>query len=354
MRTALVIIPGNVNYFYNLNGRRVAESLQELGFCVVTSTLDACEVSPYDLGIVVHPAETLVGSASRKTGLAKIRALKAQCRLLAATSLEAVRTPWFAEIMRIMKSAGIDVVLDFGFHSQVGLLPRRMRGRYRFLTNGLTRSERRCLDRSEQQLDGSRQIPWAFVGHQTPHRAALIDYLVNVVDPRGLVYMPNLSPCREMGSPHLNQEQYEAVLRHAKYQLWCSHHDTQTYLESERFRMSVLSGSVPVKVSMGRADLDESIPFHYLVIDVRHLASTLRCWNFADIRQRFRADFKKLEPLDHGLERFLHEATLADSISPDWSGVDCRATDLPCTDSDDPNGTSLPAGAGLCGKDTSS
>src|SRR5262249_8401862 len=45
---ALVIIPGTVNYFYNLSGERIAEALRELGFSVVINTLPDCAEDEYD------------------------------------------------------------------------------------------------------------------------------------------------------------------------------------------------------------------------------------------------------------------------------------------------------------------
>jgi hypothetical protein len=272
---------------------------------------------------------------------------------MAATSLEAVRTKWFDDITKCMRATGIETVLDFGFHSQAAHLSRRMRHQYRFVTNGLTASEERCLDRTIQS-ESTRQIPWAFIGHQTPNRAALIDYLVSTFDPRGVVYIPNLSPCREKGSPHLNQEQFEAVLRHTKYQLWCSHHTNQTYLESERFRMSVLTGSVPVKITMGDANLDECLPFRYLMTDVHSLVTTLRSWNFGEIRERFCTEFKNLERLHDGLERFLTEVWPGDATEPKPSQAQYFSNDLSVGRGEQANEPSVSIGVGLVGEDLSS
>ena len=95
-----------------------------------------------------------------------------------------------------------------------------------------------------------RHIPWAFVGHMTESRVALVDFLVHQFDPGGFVYIPTLAPYTETDSPHLNQREFERVLYHTRYQMWRSHHE-HFYLEPERFRTSLLTG--------GRADQDRRI-----------------------------------------------------------------------------------------------
>src|SRR5262249_46022612 len=152
-----------------------------------------------------------------------------------------------------------------------------------------------------------RTFPWAFVGHSTPERTALVDYLLQAVDPRGFVYMPALTTFTEKGSPHLNQQQFERVLRHTRYQFWCSHH-AHFYMEPERFRTSLLTGGVPVKVVESKAKVPPSVPFSYLVVEERNLAGWVKEGVFAQVRRRFRRDFLGLGRLHHHLAHHLVQA----------------------------------------------
>ena len=157
------------------------------------------------------------------------------------------------------------LILDLGLHSQVQFLKPEDQANYRFVFSGLTPSEARQLELLDED-DAERTIPWAFVGHMTPHRVALVDHLVQSVDPRGFVYMPAAAPYTETGSPHLNQQQFERVLDRTRYQVWCSHH-RYFYMEPERFRSSLLTGGVPVKVVDSRQDTPESAPLGYLMME---------------------------------------------------------------------------------------
>ena len=115
-------------------------------------------------------------------------------------------------------------------------------------------------------MRADRTIPWAFVGQSRAGSAALVDHLIQAVDPRGLVYMPGTSPYTEKGSPHLNQQQFERVLRQTRYQIWCSHHP-YFYMETERFRTSLLTGGVPIRIVHSRAEVPESTPLRYLIME---------------------------------------------------------------------------------------
>jgi hypothetical protein len=172
--------------------------------------------------------------------------------------------------------------------------------------SGLTSTEQKQL-RDIQAQDDERPIPWTFVGHHTPERVALVDHLLRFVDTRGFVYLPGLAPYTETGSPHLNQEQLETVLRKTRYQVWCSHHNF-FYMEPERFRLSLLTGSVPVKVVASKAGVPEDMPFPYLVMRWQEVPDRLRGEVFTEVRRRFQDDFTRLPTLTEGLARFLVQA----------------------------------------------
>lgn len=319
-RTALVLIPGSINYFYNLNGRRVAEALGELGFAVDVHTLATCPERDYDWCVLVNISEVALSAGDGSAGLEKIRTLGPRWRAAATCALDCVATPWFEAVSNACRVANVGAILDLGLVDQRPHLPEGAGALYHFVPAGLTTSERRQLDALDDAAD-ERPIPWVFVGHYTPHRAALVDYLVRVVDPRGFVYMPMLAPYTEKDSPHLNQQQFERVLRLARYQLWCSHHH-HFYMEPERFRTSLLTGSVPVKIMPSRAGLPRSAPFRYLVVAEDDIPGWLGGGAFERVRRRFRDDFRALPNLRDGLAAYLVQAGI---LRPDEVPEPCRA-----------------------------
>ncbi len=250
-RRVLVLIPGSVNYFYNLSGRRIAEAARELGYFADVATLASCPERPYDWCVLSNVPEILHAFGDDHAGLAKLREFGCRWGLTSAIAIDCVQTPWYERLSYLSDRAGATAILDLGLHDQGHALPDEDRGAYRFLFSGLTASERRLMA-AERFDDADRVLPWAFVGHVTPHRAALVDHLVRQVDPTGFAYLPNVAPYTETGSPHLNQGQFEAVLRRTRYQVWCSHHP-HFYMEPERFRTSLLTGGVPIKIRLARS-----------------------------------------------------------------------------------------------------
>ena len=309
-RKALVLIPGAVNYFYNLCGRRLAETLRELSFDVDLATLADHPAGPYDWCVLSNISEVLFSCSDCGAGLEKLRALKKSCAVMTSTSIDCVATSWYQNISSFCRAVGIDSILDFCLHDQRDLLAGDARASYHYLPAGLTTSELRALG-DERGLDDGRTIPWAFVGHQTPDRTALVDYLVRNVDPRGFVYIPRLAPYKEADSPHLNQQQFEGVLRRTRYQVWSSHHHS-FYMESERFRMSLLAGGVPVKVLSRPLPPGQAVPFPYLMVEEAELAERLSSFDFQAVRRRFRDDFRRVKALRVGLADFLVAVSVLD------------------------------------------
>ena len=310
-KQALVLIAGNANnYFYNLCGRRLAESLHDLSFEVDIATLADLPSKTYDWCVLANISEVASAVSDNTAALEKLRRLKKSCKVMTSAGMECVGARWFRLVQELTRAVDIQSYLDIGLHDQGEHLPRDARSTYYFLENGLTTTELRNLD--EHPLDDQRTIPWAFIGHQTPERAAFVDYLVQHIDPGGFVYLPQLhSPCLETGSPHINQEQFNQVLRHTRYQMWCSHHDA-FYMECERFRMSLLAGGVPVKVLYQSCQRPPEAPFPYLMIEARDLAERWRSFDFHEVRRRFRNDFRQIKPLKTGLAEFLAAVSVID------------------------------------------
>jgi hypothetical protein len=309
-RKALVLIPGAVNYFYNLCGRRLAETLRELSFAVDVCTLADHPAGRYDWCVLSNISEVLHGYGDYDAALTRLRALKKSCGVMTSAAIDSVATPWYQNIRTHCRAAGIETILDFSLHDQRGLLAEDARATYHYLPAGLTTAELRGLD-DERGLDDGRTIPWAFVGHHTPDRTALVDYLVRKVDPRGFVYIPRLAPYQEKDSPHLNEQQFDAVLRRTRYQIWSSHHHA-FYMESERFRMSLLAGGVPVKVLCRPLPPGEDAPFSYLMVEQAALAGRLGSFDFHEVRRRFRDDFRRVQTLRAGLAEFLAAVSVLD------------------------------------------
>jgi hypothetical protein len=302
-RTALVLIPGAMNYFYNLCGRRLLETLGELGFATEIGTLAEHSSGSYDWCVLSNISEVVQSYGDNSAALELLGRLRRSCGVMTSTSIDSVATPWYQCIRDYCRAVGVETILDFSLHDQRPLLAPETEAGYCYLPAGLTTAEARSLN-DEAGLDDGREIPWAFVGHYTPARAALVDYLVRNIDPRGFVYIPRLVPYVEKGSPHLNQHQFDAVLRRTRYQIWTSHHYA-FYMESERFRMSLLAGGVPFKVLSQTFPFPPATPFTYLMVQEAEVAGRLRSFDFVDVRRRFREEFRRVTPLKEGLKSFL-------------------------------------------------
>jgi hypothetical protein len=309
---ALILIPGTINHFYNLSGRRIAEALRELGFAVRLSTLsdeidrDGDSDAGYDLCVLSSIMEMLNAYGDQAGGLDRIRAIGRRCRVLASLTLECISMHWHHRLHEFSVAAGADLILDLGVYDQSEFRAPDDPLEYRFVFSGLTPSERRRLD-AQDDIDANRTIPWAFVGQATAERAALVDHLIQTVDPRGFVYMAGTMPYAEKGSPHLNQEQFEKVLERTRYQIWCSHH-SYFYMETERFRASLLTGSVPIKIVDSRDSVPLSAPFRYLVWEPGELKGRVTDDRFGPLRQRFRQDWLGFPTLSAALAPVLTEA----------------------------------------------
>jgi hypothetical protein len=303
---ALVIIPGTVNHFYNLSGHRIAEALAELGFSVDVKTLPDCPDLGYDLCVLSNITEILHAFGDEAGGLAQVRSIRSRCTEAVSLSIDCVLTPWYRKIHDLSERAAVGKILDLGLCDQSALLEPETRANYRFVFSGLTPSEERRLE----ELDGDddeRLIPWAFIGHATPRRAALVDHLIQNVDPRGFVYIPAAAPYTEKGSPHLNQEQFERVLARTRYQVWCSHH-SYFYMEPERFRSSLLTGGVPVKIVDSRHEVPITAPLSYLMMEPSDVGGRMMESVFPRLRRRFWQDWRGFPRLSQEIARVLRES----------------------------------------------
>jgi hypothetical protein len=299
----LVLIPGTVNYFYDQAGQRLAESLRALNMDVNVSTLSRWPEGEYEFCFLSNIPEILFAFGNETGGLEQLRAVRQRCRVVASCAIDCVQTPWYQRVHQLSERCEVDCILDLGLHDQSRFLAPALRSLYRFVFSGLTPSEQQTLA-ARPWNDDERSLPWAFVGHNTPYRVALVDHLLQMVDPRGFVYVPELSPYKEKGSPHLNQEQYAAVLARTRYQVWCSHH-AYFYMEPERFRTSLLTGSVPVQIIDSEEALPRTAHFHYLMMERKHVGERLTTKVFQRVRARFEREWQAFPTLAEELARVL-------------------------------------------------
>jgi hypothetical protein len=315
-----------MNYFHELHERRLTEVLRSLGWVVDVGNLGEQIGEEYDWCVLTHISSMLFGSESvagmtgarlttegKQPVLAAIRRLHPCCRAVACCLHDCTDFALYEEIQRLCRATGIDSILDFGFRDQSAALPPSVRSLYHFIPNGLTSSEQEAVSREKSEEE--RPIPWVFIGHATVHRVALVNNLITRVDPRGFVYMPNLGKVAVKDVQQLSQRQYETVLRKCHYQIWLSQ-DQHFCLESERFRLSLLTGCVPIKVISEDEDRPSSLHFDYLVLRESEAAEKIRQFDFYEMRRRFRADFLAFPSLAEGLARFLISRSLLPGGQP--------------------------------------
>src|SRR4051812_47720139 len=268
---AVVLVPGGVNYFYDQAGRRIADALAQIGCRATIHTLRSVPPdAEFNTCFFVNLYELGVGFGQEDVAVEHVERLQKRCGQSFAVTLDCARTHWFSQTLNLCRRAGVKTLLDFGFADQSADVPRASRSLYRFVFNGLTAGERETLE-AVRPVAEDRPLPWAFVGHVSASRAELVARLVRELDPGGFVYLPRLVPVTKDG-PHLNEEQFQRVLRCARFQLWRSHHE-YFYMESERFRTSALAGCVPIKLIQPWEGADPHLPFRRLLVDEEHLAA---------------------------------------------------------------------------------
>ncbi|MCB0208455.1 MAG: sulfotransferase family 2 domain-containing protein [Anaerolineae bacterium] len=298
-RRALIIIPGTVSYFYDAEGRRVAEALQDLGCEVAVHTLTTYPEGSYDWCFLMNLSEIVHAHGNNmRVVMRHVQQLKVHCRQVGMILLESVRSPWFRDSLSLMQQAKLTILLDLGFYNQYQHASRQAQKVYHFVFNGLTRSEKETICESGFIL-GERPLPWTFVGHLVPRRLKLLQRLIEDVDRRGFVYMVHFTPVTETG-PHLNQAQLHEVLLRTRYKVWCSHVD-HPYVESIRFRLALMAGAVPIKIHMQPFDIAEPLPFSNLMLDEHDFDMKLRAMHFEETQYNFVREFNALPLLETGL-----------------------------------------------------
>jgi len=313
-----------MNYIQEQQGRRLAEALRSLGLVVDLHNLGEQIEENYDLCVLTNITQMLFGhglagsmkdvnlaTEEKRLALAAIRSLRSYCRVLACCLFDCTDIATYAEIQRYCQATGIDAILDFGFQNRSALLAPSVRSVYHFIPNGLTPSEQEAVNQEKSEQE--RSIPWVFIGLASARRVSVVNDLITRLDPRGFVYMPNEGTVASKTVQQLNQRQYETVLRKCHYHIWYSQHQ-HFCLESERFRLSLLAGCVPIKIAPEDQDKPSSLSFDYLVVRESEATDKIRQLNFHEIRHRFCADFLAFPSLAEGLAKFL----VTRSLLPAW------------------------------------
>lgn len=307
--TALVVVPGSVNFFNDVAGGRLADALGRLGWDVHTTSLKEYDGRPADVAFLVSVLELFVGCNDADLAHRQFARLVDAVPEPVMWLLEPAGTRWFDDSYALFKHCKLRRLADNGLHDQSHLLTADQAAVYRHLFYGLTEAEKAAAARADWD-DGRRTIPWVFVGHKTPGRCELAATLVRDVHPGGLVYLTDVLPITATG-PHIKDEAMQRVLRRARYQLWRSHH-SGFYQEGERYRRSVLSGCVPVKVLAEDAPPPGlELPFPYLVVPADELSGVLHPDAFADLRARFLAEYLARPSLEDELAGLLAEVAPA-------------------------------------------
>lgn len=302
--TALIIIPGSVNYFYNVEGRRIAEALRELGCEVSVCTLDSYEPRSYDWCFLFNVYEINHAYGNYRGFLQHMRDLKASCKRVFPVLLEALQTKWYQDSLQLVLESKLENILDIGFHDQRDRLKGLAPHSYRFCFNGLTRSEKESLSAAMTPAS-ERPIPWTLVGQGTSERVSMVDELIRNYDSRGFVYLVRHVPYTEDG-PHIKEAQFHSVLQRTRFKIWCSHHP-YPYAESIRFRLALMAGCVPIKVNMEpQFDLTK-LPFSSLILNKSDFVKELQDLNFEEARERFVEEFCALPSFEEVLHRLLQE-----------------------------------------------
>ncbi|HEX4590715.1 MAG TPA: hypothetical protein VH120_12335, partial [Gemmataceae bacterium] len=298
---ATVVVPGSVNYFHNRAGQRIADALNGVGVNAEVTTLDAAG-SGGDWCFLINPYEVAFGSGG-DAAVPLIAALRQRYDRVVAVLMECAETPWFGMSLDVCRRAGVTRVLDLGFHGQYESISEELRPNYYYAFSGLTEAERRAIP--ARRTSDERPIPWVFIGHLAGPRVTLVERLLRSADPGGFVYMPNIGPVRDRG-PHINGEQLLRVLRRSRCQVWCTHHG-RFYMESERFRDSLLAGCVPIKIGTAAADRPEYLPFRYLTKPEQELIGGWDDLDSPETWDRFAAEFAALPTLEESLAAALRK-----------------------------------------------
>jgi hypothetical protein len=289
----LIVIPGTVNYFYNLYARWMAEAFQRMGLKVDLRVLGEIPNADYDLCILSNVCE--IEWAHRGLGpRTRILALRRQCKTLITLTADCVHTHWFRNNLAVACEIAADAMIDVGFVPQDDPELKHRGIRYHFAFDGLLSGQAAEVATFAKEEEAARPIPWAHVAGRNAQRVGLTDRLLTGISPGGFVYLPSPSPITEKGSPHLNADQMNRILERTRYYIWFSKHG-HFFMESLRFKMAWQSGCVPIQVVEDSAILPDHYPFSDWVMREGEVVDRVRALRFVEARQAFREEYHPRE-----------------------------------------------------------
>ncbi len=299
----LIVIPGTVNYFYNLYARWMAGAFRRMGHEVHLHVLDEVPQRSYDFCILTNACE--IEWANRFANPRdRLKALRRRCKTLLNFTADCVHTQWFRGNLAVARDLEVDGVLDIGFFPQKAPELAGDQIRYHFAFDGLLDEQARAADAFSAEEVANRTIPWAHVGVHNPKRIELTDQLISGFHPHGLIYLPEVAPIKEEGSPHLNHEQLGRVLKRTKYYVWFSQ-NKPFFMESLRFKMAWSSGCMPIQVVEDAAEIPDSVPFTPWLMREGEVVERLRALDFDEARLTFRQEFLRQPRFADGMAELL-------------------------------------------------
>src|SRR5271157_5008295 len=175
--TVLIVIPGTVNYYYNLYARWIAEAFRPMGAKVELCVLSQVPSATYDLCLLSNICE-IEWANHEDDARARILQLRRRCKTLISFNADFVHTHWFLKNLSAARAIEADGICDVGFLRQD------------------------CQERLDTREDAIRRsIPWAHVGGRTLKRVEFTERLVTDFSPAGFFYLPAPAPVTEKDSP---------------------------------------------------------------------------------------------------------------------------------------------------------
>ena len=110
--SALILIPGSVNFLYNQCGRRIGEALTDLGIDVCLTTLPNCPRRQFDYCFISNISEVVLNNES--AGIQEIRSLREHCKTMISCGIDSVQTRWFARLLDLSRQAARTLCSTWG------------------------------------------------------------------------------------------------------------------------------------------------------------------------------------------------------------------------------------------------
>lgn len=277
-KSPIIVYPYAGSVFYQDLGRRLAKACEEkstpVNLCCSAEFRDMDATGLQDTTVfIVNPWECVHELAAKSKFYDQLSKSGKRVMVLA----EAVGFKWFDAQFQL--PIVYDSLIDVGFTSQEAMLEEGSLP-YSFLFHGLTHEEEEKVSRISSF---GRPIPWAFVGHRRDDRIQVATELMEMVDPSGLVFIPNTGQGIREGKGMIGPSGMSLSLARTQCYVWRSLHDLR-YYESFRFREAILAGAAPCKIDPEIQWEDYDIPG--IFGSVEEFAETLKANGFETLQEK--------------------------------------------------------------------